>query len=383
MGYYTVNLLEAVPHPAPNVQEDMSLTQLLAIGKTCPYMPTNFRDFLRVASEMGPALRPVPNQNASPDESVASSFPNKKFSSPRAGRNGQTIHRFIASPSIWKQMKSSIQATLEKVEREKGKIKAEDPHIQKRKSIWSDVNEVMNFSPSRARQREHFRMAHARDGINEMHPDVMSQFVGGSDDEAVGGSPNGASDTSILSPTVKKRRQFSLEWKLFTEDGDELTKDEAGNSNDLAHRISSSCVSNIVTNEDQANKNMWGASLLKEGSESSPVSPSQILFSAEEIIVLKLIFSLFDQKGKEFVSRDDIRSYAEESGDYAQLKEIDTCMEALDADQDDKISLHDYINFAARLKAIYEMRVEMENEMKGLSALEGESDESCDDMAEF
>ncbi|CAN0234114.1 unnamed protein product [Scytosiphon promiscuus] len=82
-------------------------------------------------------------------------------------------------------------------------------------------------------------------------------------------------------------------------------------------------------------------------------SPSQILFTHEEIVVLKLLFSLFDRGGKNLITRDDIIAYAEEGGDFAQLKEVDSFMEAIDADQDGVLGLSDYINFAARLKGIH------------------------------
>eukprot|EP00953_Heterococcus_sp_UTEX-ZZ885_P011232 6508-Heterococcus_DN1.PRE.1 len=64
-GYYTVNLLECEAHPEPADMGDVSLMTLLAMGKTCPYMPTNFREFLRVASEMGPALTPLETTGSS------------------------------------------------------------------------------------------------------------------------------------------------------------------------------------------------------------------------------------------------------------------------------------------------------------------------------
>ncbi|CAM9330232.1 unnamed protein product [Ectocarpus sp. 8 AP-2014] len=88
-------------------------------------------------------------------------------------------------------------------------------------------------------------------------------------------------------------------------------------------------------------------------------SPSQILFTHEEIVVLKLLFSLFDRGGKNFITRDDIIAYAEEGGDFAQLKEVDSFMEAIDADTDGKVGLSDYINFAARLKGIHLLQQQM------------------------
>eukprot|EP00752_Nemacystus_decipiens_P014748 g13131.t1 len=95
------------------------------------------------------------------------------------------------------------------------------------------------------------------------------------------------------------------------------------------------------------------------GGESPSPSPSQILFTHEEIVVLKLLFSLFDRGGKNFITREDIIAYAEEGGDFAQLKEVDAFMEAIDADTDGKVGLSDYINFAARLKGIHLLQQQM------------------------
>eukprot|EP00904_Undaria_pinnatifida_P007876 jgi/Undpi1/4218/HiC_scaffold_16.g07584.m1 len=102
----------------------------------------------------------------------------------------------------------------------------------------------------------------------------------------------------------------------------------------------------------------------RRGSVGEASSPSQILFTHEEIVVLKLLFSLFDRKGKNFITRDDIVAYAEEGGDFAQLKEVDACMEAIDADVDGKVGLSDYINFAARLKGIHALQQQQQHELQ-------------------
>eukprot|EP00903_Cladosiphon_okamuranus_P010281 g9733.t1 len=107
--------------------------------------------------------------------------------------------------------------------------------------------------------------------------------------------------------------------------------------------------------------NMTPSPRSRKGStgESPSPSPSQILFTHEEIVVLKLLFSLFDRGGKNFITREDIIAYAEEGGDFAQLKEVDAFMEAIDADTDGKVGLSDYINFAARLKGIHLLQQQM------------------------
>lgn len=58
---------EAEPHPDPVKESDVNVMQLLAMGNTCPYMPTSFREFLKVAVELGRALKPT---NASTNTSM-------------------------------------------------------------------------------------------------------------------------------------------------------------------------------------------------------------------------------------------------------------------------------------------------------------------------
>lgn len=42
-----------VPHPVPDVIESQMNNQIMSVIQTCPYMPTSFRDFVRVAIELG------------------------------------------------------------------------------------------------------------------------------------------------------------------------------------------------------------------------------------------------------------------------------------------------------------------------------------------
>ena len=42
-----------VPHPVPDVIESQMNNQITSVIQTCPYMPTSFRDFVRVAIELG------------------------------------------------------------------------------------------------------------------------------------------------------------------------------------------------------------------------------------------------------------------------------------------------------------------------------------------
>ncbi|CAM9422438.1 unnamed protein product [Choristocarpus tenellus] len=192
-------------------------------------------------------------------------------------------------------------------------------------------------------------------------------------------------------PQRTVRRQFSLDLNIASPTGANRIRESKSREELAAILTNSSLVQLVEMDEDvELGPEVFTSAPYKQDTErerdimakvvgewqkvtvastSSPVpgpdpnadssqSPSQILFTHEEIVVLKLLFSLFDRKGKNFITRDDIVAYAEEGGDYAQLREVDACMEAVDADGDGKVGLADYINFAARLKEIYNLQVE-------------------------
>jgi hypothetical protein len=460
---------------------DVSLMTLLAMGKTCPYMPTNFREFLRVASEMGPALTPLETSSSSSNlhstaaqqqlqqsvngqgdapaggvrpqlqlppmvsEDAAGTAAAVAAAAGAVGGAGVTADNASSSSGgsgFWRSdVRSSAESRLQRVQ--SGRSSLDSRLLQQ--SGWSDL-----LSPTR--HSEHYRQVHARDGINEMHPGVITNRLSLRDAASAGGDAAGSSSsdgsgsskskglastaegeegdsssatasntaanaaTTGSSPTRTgkvKRRQFSLDLNIragSSSSGSGSSNDNSGrrttqggpqrrhvrggangsgggsgsaSTEELAHILSKSSLTDLVEMEDDSdscNSNRTGrnsgsghttlspSSASGSGFAGSPGSPSdtvssgsgsgaaaapsQILFTHEEIIVLKLIFSLFDRKGKDTITREDIVAYAEEGGDYAQLKEVDACMEAVDADGDGSINLHDYINFAARLKAI-------------------------------
>jgi cobalamin biosynthesis protein CobT len=76
------------------------------------------------------------------------------------------------------------------------------------------------------------------------------------------------------------------------------------------------------------------------------------MFSTAEILSLKLLFAIMDQDGDEYIEKEELSAYAEESGDYAQKRELDNIIEALDSDGDGRIGLLDFVLFAARCKEL-------------------------------
>lgn len=64
-------IAEAEPHPAPVKESDVNVMQALAMGNTCPYMPTTFREFLKVAVDLGRAVKPTSTNNSTVTEDLA------------------------------------------------------------------------------------------------------------------------------------------------------------------------------------------------------------------------------------------------------------------------------------------------------------------------
>ncbi|CAM9355400.1 unnamed protein product [Chrysoparadoxa australica] len=403
-GYYTVNLLEAEPHPDPVAEVDVNLMQILAMGKTCPYMPTSFRDFLRIAVEMGPALEPeaLPTPRSlevgqkGPDQSPVKSHIKAKKDS--ASRNDSRPNRSGGGSSFWDHVsvKESVNDQLSRVA--EGKPLSQG---SSRSGSWSDM-----LSPTRS-SSEVYRMAHARDCLNEMHPDVLSNIIGvdtlanddaadleakvktsaASDEDssaAAAAAAGGAKAKKDNSKPGLQRRQLSIDLNKDSNQLHLLNKDrkmrESRSTEQLAAILSRSSLNELVEMNEE-DEEMSNVVIPAQGKreDGTGKDPSQVLFTHEEIVVLKLIFSLFDRKGKNTITRDDIVAYAEEGGDYAQLKEVDACMEAIDADGDGKVGLVDYITFASRLKEIYLMQLD---EAQGMVLQEedlSEADQPCDD----
>jgi hypothetical protein len=92
----------------------------------------------------------------------------------------------------------------------------------------------------------------------------------------------------------------------------------------------------------------------------STASAPSVLFQHMEILALKLMFSLFDRKGTMYLDYDDLVAYAEETGDMMAIRDASMALEILDIDGDGRIGLLDFINFAARLKAAHQRRLEEE-----------------------
>ncbi len=389
-GYYSVSLLESVPHPEPKNPIDVNVMQLLAMGKTCPYMPTSFREFLRVASDMGTALQPEERSNnsmfnVSSQEDLGCSRDESSHHHPTPSKVEGSVpnHTPLGTPStcgsllqhvnhqgtdFWADVKTSLGERL----RKQGRA------LDIMQDDWGDI-----LSPRQ------YVMAHARDGINEMHPDAISSRLCFHDGAGVedGSSHSYLSSESSSYPHRLKSRHFSLDMSLSSSCGKNLKhgpslkempihrpldESSVGVCDDLGQiaRILGSCtLSELVSSDrspmkfsvDDAGEEEISSGdddMMPEGARDRKhrKSPSQVLFTHEEIVVLKLLFSLFDRKGKNFITRDDIVAYAEECGDYAQLKEVAACMDAVDADCDGKIGLVDYIYFSSRLKIHWELK---------------------------
>lgn len=88
---------------------------------------------------------------------------------------------------------------------------------------------------------------------------------------------------------------------------------------------------------------------------SPPPEIAEEGFSDQEVYALRLIFSLFDIDGSGSISREELASYAEEVDECISPNDISVCLAALDSDEDNEISLDDWVKFAAKLKAAWQL----------------------------
>jgi len=68
-----------------------------------------------------------------------------------------------------------------------------------------------------------------------------------------------------------------------------------------------------------------------------------VSFSEEEITSLRLLFQFMDRKGHGYLTKDMILANGEDSGDYIDTFELDTFFEVVDADDDEKIGVEEFI----------------------------------------
>jgi len=89
---------------------------------------------------------------------------------------------------------------------------------------------------------------------------------------------------------------------------------------------------------------------------TTPVPKAESGFSDQEIYALRLIFSLFDIDGSGSIDRDELTKYADEVNECVSPKDVDRCIEAIDSDGDRCVTLKDWVVFAAKLKAAWELQ---------------------------
>jgi|TARA_B110000971_G_C19575905_1_gene305155 Ca2+-binding EF-hand superfamily protein len=75
-----------------------------------------------------------------------------------------------------------------------------------------------------------------------------------------------------------------------------------------------------------------------------------VSFSEDEITSLRLLFQFMDRNCTGYLTKDMILANGEDGGDYIDTFELDTFFEVVDADDDEKIGIEEFLLFAHRLK---------------------------------
>lgn len=119
---------------------------------------------------------------------------------------------------------------------------------------------------------------------------------------------------------------------------------------------SSECVDGSDLETAMGGISMNDVTKLNRRSSAAILSPpkrssiGETMFTQTELRFLKLLYTILDKDDSQSIEREELAAYAEESDDFAQQRELDLLMDALDSDGDGVIGLLDFILFAARLK---------------------------------
>lgn len=136
------------------------------------------------------------------------------------------------------------------------------------------------------------------------------------------------------------------------EERGQTKKDGSVGPDDFA--ITDSLISNeegtLIVEDEQQQSGQEGAACSRS---LGPACSAPEIFRHDEIVTLRLIFSLFDDNGDDYVDMDELVRYAEETGDSASLHQAEECIRLLDVDGDGRIGLFDYVILAARLKEVH------------------------------
>ena len=89
---------------------------------------------------------------------------------------------------------------------------------------------------------------------------------------------------------------------------------------------------------------------LSPSSKSTPNNETMVSFSEDEITSLRLLFQFMDRNCTGYLTKDMILANGEDGGDYIDTFELDTFFEVVDADDDEKIGIEEFLLFAHRLK---------------------------------
>jgi hypothetical protein len=87
---------------------------------------------------------------------------------------------------------------------------------------------------------------------------------------------------------------------------------------------------------------------------STEPTAKTVVFTRDELLGLRLMFSLFDRTGNGFIEYEDLVAYAEETGDFMRIRDASLVLDILDIDGDGCIGLLDFIHFASRLQSLYQ-----------------------------
>ncbi|CAM9888099.1 unnamed protein product, partial [Ectocarpus sp. 12 AP-2014] len=161
-----VEHFECVDHPDRLNRPDRSEVHLTALIESCPYMPTTFRDFVKLAGRMGPAQPLEDGGEASESSSVVGT-----------------------GCSVGGDMASEHEAST------KGSDPSSPPQARKDRSLTA---------------HDLYELEAAHDRINELHPDYLNARIESCEDEGVSRLSTKANTPSSVSSLVHSTTKITV-----------------------------------------------------------------------------------------------------------------------------------------------------------------------------
>jgi len=333
---------EGVEHPDPLVLPSEFDANLLHMLESCPYMPTTFTEMIKISSELGPP-GPMVNDSTPKEQSEDSisspSKPMKKLPSLTPEQASNKFKRSVRNGGVGGDKISPMPNP-----RESGNISVKDirkmfEHKKTKPEDNTNDQRLPEGIKRKSSRRPRPSIEHIIRRRDSSVHNLKHRF-----------EHNKKQQLSFASPQEETRVPNRLSSKIPEEAQISKQRSSESPGGTRSKNLETDLPPASFRPKDKKRRSKT------QGRKSDRTRTSEVQFSRQELVSLRLMFSLFDSNGDDVITRNELSEYAEESDYIVQRKELDQIMNAIDADRDGKIGLLDYIIFAARVKEAHALR---------------------------